>query len=129
MKISTFSIISAVLALAAVAQSAPTPAAEPPKTIPYVAVNPENKSDTHSGEAAIQPKGTEEPAAAASLRCWNWSLNGRSYSITCNGSHWWIWATCSNGYLYKGGPFSGTYSVRITCPVGSSVTRGGAYDD
>ncbi|KAI8353442.1 hypothetical protein B0O80DRAFT_487568 [Mortierella sp. GBAus27b] len=127
MKITAFSIISAVLALAAVAQAAPTPAAEPPKTIPYVAVNPENKSDTHSGEAAIQPKGKEEPAAAASLRCWNSKFNGRSYSITCSGSRWWIWATCSNGYLYEGGPLSGTYTATITCPVGSTATRGGAY--
>ncbi|KAG0225782.1 hypothetical protein BGX31_007512, partial [Mortierella sp. GBA43] len=51
MKITTFSIISAVLTFAAVAQAAPTPAAEPPQTIPYVVVNPENKNDTHSGEA------------------------------------------------------------------------------
>ncbi|KAI8353439.1 hypothetical protein B0O80DRAFT_498867 [Mortierella sp. GBAus27b] len=142
MKFTTFSVLSALLAVAAVVQAAPvathtsahsptpssTPGANAPKKIPFTAVNPSNSTDVVKGEAQAQPKGAKTPNATPdTLRCWNARFNGRSFSITCSGSRWYFWTDCTNGYLYIGGPLHGTFIATITCPAGSIASKGGAY--
>ncbi|KAG0245100.1 hypothetical protein B0O80DRAFT_452075 [Mortierella sp. GBAus27b] len=144
----TFSTVSAILALVAVVQAAPaptsassyptssapypsppssTPGGGSPPTAPWTAVNPMNSTDTISGNAKPQPKGTKPPSASPNLKCTNPQRKGRSYSITCSGTRWYIWTDCTNGYLYEGGPIDGTFRATITCPAGSTASSGGAF--
>jgi len=67
------------------------------------------------------------PVGRQDLSCWDSSIDGRVFSISCTGVQWYAWADCSNGYRYTAGPVSGTYRVAITCPVGSDALRGDAY--
>ncbi|MFC4492778.1 hypothetical protein ACFPA8_01335 [Streptomyces ovatisporus] len=67
------------------------------------------------------------PAAAASLRCWNPALSGRSFAVSCSGSRYYVYTDCTNDRRYIVGPLSGAKRVRITCPAGSQAMDGGAY--
>jgi hypothetical protein len=96
----------------------------------YTATNQKNSHDVKKG--TIQKKensksSTAVPAKAASLSCYNASLSGRNFAVTCSGSYFYVYADCSNGYRYTYGPLAGTYRVVITCPAGTRATAGGAY--
>ncbi|KAF9954931.1 hypothetical protein BGZ72_004159 [Mortierella alpina] len=107
----------------------PTPSAtkDAALSVPFSAVNPDDDSDTQSGQARRTPKSKVQPKQQASLECWDASISGRQFSITCSGSRWYVWADCSNGYRYQAGPLSGTYRATITCAWGYRALRGGAF--
>ncbi len=67
------------------------------------------------------------PAASASLRCWNPSLSGRSFAVSCSGSRYYVYTDCTNDRRYVVGPLAGAKRVRITCPLGSQAMDGGAW--
>ncbi|KAF9941260.1 hypothetical protein BGZ75_008664 [Mortierella antarctica] len=96
-------------------------------SVPFSAVNPDDDSDTQSGQARRTPKNKALPKQQASLECWDAYIGGRQFAITCSGSRWYEWADCSNGYRYQAGPVSGTYRGTITCPYGYRALRGGAF--
>ena len=96
-------------------------------SVPFSAVNPDDDSDTQSGQARRVPKNKAQSKQQASLECWDAYISGRQFSITCSGSRWYEWTDCSNGYRYQTGPVSGTYRGTITCPYGYRALRGGAF--
>ncbi|KAG0245099.1 hypothetical protein B0O80DRAFT_426847 [Mortierella sp. GBAus27b] len=125
MKFNTIAIISAVLAIASVAQAGPT------ETVPVTAVNPNDSNDTFSGDATFQPNEPNQVKgvvnkAKSDLRCWNQKIKGRTHAISCSGSYWHVWTKCSGRYYYSKA-FSGSYRVTVTCPRRTSAKAGGAY--
>ncbi|KAF9573405.1 hypothetical protein EC968_008587 [Mortierella alpina] len=96
-------------------------------SVPFSAVNPDDDSDTLSGEAKRVVKNKAQLQQQSSLECWDAYISGRQFSITCRGSRWYIWTDCSNGYRYQAGPLSGTYRGTIICAYGYRALRGGAW--
>ncbi|KAF9953200.1 hypothetical protein BGZ70_000337 [Mortierella alpina] len=111
----------------ATAGASPSATKDASLSVPFSAVNPEDDSDTQSGQARRVPKNKTQSKLQASLECWDAYISGRQFSITCSGSRWYEWTDCSNGYRYQAGPVSGTYRGTITCPYGYRALRGGAF--
>ncbi|KAI8353441.1 hypothetical protein B0O80DRAFT_426848 [Mortierella sp. GBAus27b] len=128
MKINTFSVLAAVLALVSIAQAASTPGGET-RPIPFTAVNTNNSSDTISGDASPQsklPEGETSTKDAGDFACWDEVTSGASYAISCTGPRWFVHVTCSNNRLYVTEEFSGSYRVTVTCPSPYYAKKGGA---
>ncbi|GAA0398803.1 hypothetical protein GCM10010357_19890 [Streptomyces luteireticuli] len=51
----------------------------------------------------------------------------RSFQITCDGSRWFVFVDCTDGFRYTFGPFSGALRVTAVCPLGARATGGGAF--
>jgi hypothetical protein len=77
---------------------------------------------TPAGDVSAQP-----PAQAASLRCWNPSISGRTFTVSCSGQAYRVFVDCSNRHRYVTPVLSGAKRVRLTCPAGTRALRGGAY--
>lgn len=130
MRINTLSALPVFLVVLAVTQAAPTPAShKAPEAVSYHGVNPNDPHDTISGYTEPFPEDAPTPEGAASLSCRDRYLDDRDFGITCEGDEWYVWARCSSGKQYKGGPITvpGPYKAVITCPLGTTAEDGGAY--
>lgn len=93
----------------------------------FTAVNTKTHRKTHSRSTQSSSARKAAPRKQASLRCWNPSIRGRSFSVTCSGRAFRVFVNCSNGVRYHSPVYSGTHRVTGTCPAGSRATGGGAY--
>jgi hypothetical protein len=81
-----------------------------------------------SGTAFESPGGTlVDPPAAASLRCWNPYLSGRTFAVSCSGTHWRVFTDCTDNRRYVTPALYGSKRVAVYCPAGTRAVRGGAY--
>lgn len=124
MQINLLSILAIVLATASVTiRAAPVG-----KSAIYISADPTSGEQKSSGTATVDGTNQQpEPAMSQGLQCWNAYRSGSNFSITCNGSRWFEYTDCSDGYRYTIGPFAGALRVTITCPGRSLSLRGGAY--
>ncbi|WP_046496472.1 hypothetical protein [Streptomyces odonnellii] len=87
-----------------------------------------NTGRTVSGGApATSGADREVPPQEASLRCWDPYFSGSTFAVSCDGSRYYVYVDCSNGYRYVVGPLSGAKRVTLTCPGGFRALRGGGY--
>ncbi|KAK3824774.1 MAG: hypothetical protein J3Q66DRAFT_96086 [Benniella sp.] len=129
MKITALSFFTIILASISISQVAPLPILLPaPGNAPYSAVNPDDPNDVESGNGSFEIATADVPESSPSLVCAPQYITGRLLGIICKGSDWHIWTDCTDGYRYKGGPFSGFYRAQIICPEGYASIRGGASD-
>ncbi|RAJ71690.1 hypothetical protein K378_00510 [Streptomyces sp. Amel2xB2] len=82
-----------------------------------------------AGAAFALPGGSSvsPPAAAASLRCWDPYLAGRTFAVSCSGTAWRVFVDCTNNTRYVTPVLSGAKRVAASCPLGTSAVRGGAF--
>ncbi|MDJ1135278.1 hypothetical protein [Streptomyces iconiensis] len=93
----------------------------------YSIVDSKSKRKT-SGTASKAGRTTQAvPPKRASLRCWNPSLRGRYFSVSCSGRAYRVFVDCSNRVRYITPVLSGSKRVTMRCPAGTRALRGGAY--
>jgi len=82
-----------------------------------------------TGTAVESPGGryASPPVGAASLRCWDAYISGRTFAVSCSGARWYVYTDCSNNNRYTVGALRGSKRVAIHCPAGTRAVRGGAY--
>ncbi|WP_412074646.1 hypothetical protein ACLF6K_00225 [Streptomyces xanthophaeus] len=124
----TKKMIFAGVLLAALAVTAPAAYAAP-NDASYSSESLTDRSEPPR-TGAVPPSsgnGGATPPSAESLACWDASLSGSTFAISCSGNNFYTWTDCSNGYRYTVGPFANAYRNTITCPGGSRALQGGAY--
>lgn len=82
-----------------------------------------------SGTAFESPGGSvvDPPVSAASLRCWNADISGRTFSVSCSGRYWHVFTDCTDNTRYVTQALTGSKRVAVYCPPGTRAVRGGAY--
>ncbi|GHH45821.1 hypothetical protein [Streptomyces candidus] len=118
----TGALLAALVITAPAAYAAPNDASYSAENL----VDPSEAARTGAVPSA-SGAGGEAPSSADSLRCWDASLSGSTFAISCSGNNFYTWVDCSNGSRYTGGPFSGSYRSVLACPGGSRALEGGAY--
>ncbi|KAF9945357.1 hypothetical protein BGZ65_010844 [Modicella reniformis] len=118
------SILSVLLVTVAVTQAAPAPAAIE-KTIRYTAENPGDLNNKISGDGELDSN--MKASELLGINCRKFVVSGRSYTISCSGTEWYVWTDCSNGGHYIAGTFSETQRVEMVCPIGTTALKGGAF--
>lgn len=125
-----------LLALGAGGATAPAASASAPAAVAdsqvaasaHYAAKDTRTGRTKHGHAAREGRaGKSAPAKAASLRCWNPYLSGRTFAVSCSGRAYRVFVDCSNRVRYVTPALSGSKRVTMTCPGGTRAVRGGAY--
>ncbi|GAA1985750.1 hypothetical protein [Kitasatospora viridis] len=72
-----------------------------------------------AGTSAQQPPG---------LTCWAGRTDGPTFYESCDGTRYYTFAFCSDGFRYVVGPFGGRGDFEFVCPTGSDAIWGGSID-
>lgn len=84
--------------------------------------------DISGGNAYESPFGGLTAPTGTAAGCGSIERSTHTYTATCSGREWAVQVDCSDGSRYTTPAMTGPHRVSLSCPYGTRVTDGGAYD-
>ena len=81
-----------------------------------------------SGNAQESPFGALMAPQGEPANCGGIERSSNTFTATCSGNEWTVQVDCSDGSRYVTPPMTGAHRVSLSCPYGTTVADGGAYE-
>jgi hypothetical protein len=84
--------------------------------------------DMASGNAQESPFGALMAPQGDPASCGSIERSTHTFTATCSGREWAVQVDCSDGSRYMTPAMTGPHRVSLSCPYGTRVSDGGAYE-